>query len=96
MVNFSSLFSPIPFLSCSFSAQRDEHTASRNQIYLVRKAIVCEIPLYFWHNLEGTDKNRGIRMQKLMIKQLKTAEKYILDSTDNIHMLWQTPETNLS
>lgn len=74
-LTFLLYLAPFLFLSCSFSAQQDEHTASRNQIYLVRKTIVCEILLYFWHNLEGTDKNRGIQMQKLKIKQLNMMQK---------------------
>lgn len=44
VLNFSSLFSSIPFFPCSFSALQDEHIANTNQIYLVRKATACEIP----------------------------------------------------
>ena len=47
MINFSSLFMSAPFFPSSHNAQEDKHVASVNQVCLMRKATVFEIPSVF-------------------------------------------------
>ena len=86
MINFSSLFSSIPFFPCSGTAQRDKHAVSMNQIYLMRKSTGSKIPSVFPAELGRCRKNEAGHSETETPDEASEhcAEKKILVSTGNI------------